>query len=210
MPKATGRKPQGRVSDAPDTRTRIRRAAAAQFARRGYAGTGLKQIATEAPAPFGSIYHFFPGGKDDLAEDMIRTTGPQFMRLVLGVLAERDDPVEAVEHTFAAAARDLAANDYADGCPIATMALDVASTNDRLRAAAADVFEEWTDGGIAWFARWTGDAARAADLARTMIMITEGAFLLSRTTRDPEPLHAAGRSMAALLRAARTDLSARG
>ncbi|WP_455410071.1 TetR/AcrR family transcriptional regulator [Streptomyces hiroshimensis] len=33
------------------------------FRRNGYSGTGLKRIAAEADAPFGSIYHFFPGGK---------------------------------------------------------------------------------------------------------------------------------------------------
>jgi AcrR family transcriptional regulator len=32
------------------------------FRRQGYTGTGLKQIVAEAAAPFGSIYHFFPGG----------------------------------------------------------------------------------------------------------------------------------------------------
>ncbi|NUP79943.1 MAG: TetR/AcrR family transcriptional regulator, partial [Nonomuraea sp.] len=45
----------------PDTRTRIQNAATMLFRRNGYPGTGLKRIATEADAPFGSIYHFFPG-----------------------------------------------------------------------------------------------------------------------------------------------------
>lgn len=186
----------------PDTRTRIRTASAALFARHGYAGTGLKQVSSRARAPFGSIYHFFPGGKDDLAEDMIRTSGPQFMRLVLDTLDERDDPVQALEHTFAVAADNLMAGNYADGCPIATMALDVASTNERLRAASAEVFAEWLEHGTAWFARFVDDPGRARDLARTLIMITEGAFLLSRAGRDPEPLYAAGRSMVSLVQTA--------
>lgn len=186
----------------PDTRTRIRSASAELFARQGYAGTGLKQVSSVARAPFGSIYHFFPGGKDDLAEDMIRTSGPQFMRLVLETLAERDDPEQAVEHAFGVAADNLIAGDYADGCPIATMALDVASSNERLRSAAAEVFADWLKHGTAWFARFVDDPVRARDLAHTLIMITEGAFLLARAGRDPEPLYAAGRSMASLVRAA--------
>jgi len=191
----------GPPPDGAGTRTRIRHAAARLFARQGYAGTGLKQVATEAAAPFGSIYHFFPGGKDALAEDTIRTSGPQFMALVLGLLDERDDPVDAVVHAFDSAARDLVAGDYADGCPVATMALDVVDTRPALRAAAADVFADWLEGGTAWFARHV-DADRARDLALAMVMLTEGAFLLARTTRDPEPLRAAGRSTAALLEAA--------
>jgi AcrR family transcriptional regulator len=205
MAAATPSNPPPLLADPPPgsgTRARIRHAAARLFARRGYAGTGLKQVATDASAPFGSIYHFFPGGKDALAEDMIRTTGPQFMALVLGLLEEHDDPVDAVVHAFDSAARDLVASGYADGCPVATMALDVVDTNETLRGAAADVFAEWIDGGTAWFSRYVSPD-RARDLASAMVMLVEGAFLLGRTSRDPEPLRAAGRSMATLLAAAR-------
>ncbi|SDT17268.1 TetR/AcrR family transcriptional regulator [Microlunatus soli] len=189
-----------KARDEPDTRSRIRAASAELFARHGYAGTGLKHVSSAARAPFGSIYHFFPGGKDDLAEDMIRTSGPQFMQLVLDTLAERDDPAAALDHAFGVAADNLVAGDYADGCPIATMALDVASSNERLRSAAAEVFADWLEHGTAWFAGFVDDPARARDLANTLIMITEGAFLLSRAGRDPEPLYAAGRSMVTLVR----------
>jgi len=42
-----------------DTKTRIVVKSGELFRRHGYVGTGLKQIAAEAAAPFGSIYHFF-------------------------------------------------------------------------------------------------------------------------------------------------------
>ncbi len=44
------------------TKERILDSTAELFRRQGYAGTGMKQIAAEAAAPFGSVYHFFPGG----------------------------------------------------------------------------------------------------------------------------------------------------
>ena len=47
----------------PDTRERIIAASSALFMQRGYAGSGLKQIATASEATIGSLYHFFPGGK---------------------------------------------------------------------------------------------------------------------------------------------------
>lgn len=119
----------------PDTRSRIQGAATALFRRNGYSGTGLKRIATEADAPFGSIYHFFPGGKQQLAEETIRTSGGEYGRMVLALLESVADPVESVTHAFEAAAHDIAANDYADACPIATVALEVASTNEVLRVA---------------------------------------------------------------------------
>ena len=54
------------------TKQRILYAAAELFRRRGYSGTGLKQISEESRAPFGSLYHHFPGGKEELGEDVIR------------------------------------------------------------------------------------------------------------------------------------------
>ncbi|MFI1419338.1 TetR/AcrR family transcriptional regulator [Streptomyces sp. NPDC020731] len=186
----------------PDTRARIQSAATVLFRRNGYSGTGLKRIATEAEAPFGSIYHFFPGGKQQLAEETIRTSGAAYGRMVMAVLAGVPDPVESVVHAFEAAADDLAATDYADACPIATVALEVAGTNEVLRVATAEVFAEWVSAGEQWFGRWVSDENAARSLAYSMIMILEGAFVLSRAARDPEPLRVAGRSMAELLRTA--------
>jgi AcrR family transcriptional regulator len=185
-----------------DTRSRIQAAATTLFRRHGYSATGLKRIATEAQAPFGSIYHFFPGGKQQLAEDMIRTSGPEYGRMVLAVLDSVPDPAESLVHAFEAAAHDLAAADYADACPIGTVALEVASSNEALRAATAEVFEEWVAEAARWFARWVTDPTAARSLAYSMIMMLEGAFMLSRATRNPDPLRVAGHSMATLLHTA--------
>ena len=48
---------------------------------------------------------------------------------------------------FDGAAQTLVDTDYADACPIATVALEVASTNETLRVATADVFESWIAAG---------------------------------------------------------------
>ncbi|MFK0047593.1 TetR/AcrR family transcriptional regulator [Streptomyces sp. NPDC090741] len=185
-----------------NTRARIQRAATVLFRRHGYSATGLKRIAVEADAPFGSIYHFFPGGKQQLAEDMIRASGTEYGRMVLALLDSVPDPMESLVRAFAAAADDLAAADYADACPIGTVALEVASSNEVLRTATAEVFEEWVGTATQWFGRWVTEPRTAQSLAYSMIMMLEGAFMLSRAARDPEPLRVAGRSMAALLRTA--------
>ncbi|GAB3829397.1 TetR/AcrR family transcriptional regulator [Kribbella italica] len=185
----------------PSNRARIESTAARLFRRNGYTGTGLKQISADAGAPFGSIYHHFPGGKQQLAETVIRSTGREYLDLVLGLLDGDPDPAAAVHRAFEAAATDLAAADYADACTIATVALEVASTDEVLRVATADVFETWVQALAEWFGTWC-DSGVARELAQSTIMILEGAFVLSRASRDPEPLLVAGRSMAALVRAA--------
>lgn len=55
----------------PDTRTRILKAAQQLFRKRGYHGTGLNDILELAQAPKGSMYHHFPGGKEQIGVNVI-------------------------------------------------------------------------------------------------------------------------------------------
>ncbi|HVX32608.1 MAG TPA: helix-turn-helix domain-containing protein [Solirubrobacterales bacterium] len=178
------------------TRERILFATAELFRRQGYNGTGLKQVVAAADAPFGSLYHHFPGGKVELAEEVIGSAGAFFQALVTAVYDEQVTTETAVRAVFAGAAETLEATDYEDACPIATVALEVASTDDRLRAATAAVFDRWTDA----LTDRVGDRAKAL----AIIAALEGAFILCRAARDTEAMHAAG-DMAAALVAAQGD-----
>ena len=185
------------------TRERILYAAAELFRRQGYAGTGIKQIAAAAEAQLGSIYHFYPGGKEELAERVIEAAGPYFAALVA---AEMDpapaEPVAWVEAFFAGAAANVEASGYADACPISTIAMEVASTNERLRLATADAFEGWIEAIEGNLLRLGVPESEALALATALLAALEGGFVLARATRSTEPLEAAGRSMTEAARAA--------
>jgi AcrR family transcriptional regulator len=185
-----------------NTKERIVDASATLFRRQGYAATGVKQIVAEAEAPFSSLYHFFPGGKDELAADTIRSSGAMFRALVEAVFDAAPDVLTGVRNCFAGAAETLLQTDYADACPIATVALEVASTNELLRKATAEVFESWIASGTDRFAAAGigGDTAR--ELAIILITSLEGAFVLSRAMRRTEPLFAARTAVAAAVEAA--------
>ncbi|WP_018657356.1 TetR/AcrR family transcriptional regulator [Actinomadura flavalba] len=187
------------------TRERILTAAGTLFRRQGYAGTGLKEIATASEARIGSIYHFFPD-KEALAEETIRADGAAYGAMVLAVLENGpDDPVRALGAAFERAADDLRSTGYADACPIATVALEVAGTNERLRRATADTFTAWLDALAAWCGTFVASPADARDLATAVLTSLEGAFILSRSLRDPGPLLAAGRSVTRLAETMRDD-----
>jgi AcrR family transcriptional regulator len=176
------------------------------FRRQGYAGTGIKQIAATASAPFGSLYHFFPGGKEQLGEEVIRWSGDLYLQLFVTIAQQAPDPASAVDDFFNGAAETLRETDYADACPIATVALEVASTNDPLRAATADVFASWINAASAYFAA-AGIAREAArQLAFSILCLLEGAFIFSRAMRSTEPLELAGASAVAAVRSAMVSL----
>src|SRR5919106_2553705 len=132
------------------TRDRIVAAAAQLYGRYGYTGVGLKQVASESGAPIGSLYHFFPGGKEELAAAALRMSGHGYQMLVEGILENMPDLVSGIEQSFALAAETLAATGYVDACWIETVALEVASTNEPLRLVTAEIFERWIDSCAAW------------------------------------------------------------
>jgi AcrR family transcriptional regulator len=167
------------------------------FRRQGYAGTGIKQILAAANAPFGSLYHFFPGGKEQLGAEAIRTSGRMYLELFATVIAQSPDVTGAVGAFFTGAAQTLVETDYADACPIATVALEVASTNEHMREACAEVFESWIAGATGYFASAGIDAHTARELAVSMLCLLEGAFVFCRAIRTTQPLEIARASAVA-------------
>ena len=158
----------------PDTRDRLVEASAALFQLQGLTGTGIKQILTEARRPYSSLYHHFPGGKDELADAAIRGLGrpvPSAGRGGVGPGARRGQ--RAVPRS-SRAAQTLASTDFAVACPIATVALEVASTNERLRLATAEVFDDMDRVGDAAPRRRSISPRDARMLAFTLISLLEG------------------------------------
>jgi AcrR family transcriptional regulator len=182
-----------------DTRQRILDTTAELFQRYGYNGTGLKQIVTEANAAFGSVYHFFPGGKEQLAAEVIRRSGRMYQELVEGVYRGEGDPLAGVAAVFSAAAAVLEETDYVDACPVATVALEVASSNETLRLVTAEVFDDWVGAATAFLAEGGITPHRARKLAMVLIELLEGAFVLGRAARSTAPVVAAGEAAAVLV-----------
>jgi AcrR family transcriptional regulator len=186
---------------ATSTRERFVTETAQLLRTQGYAATGVAQIVAAAEAPFGSLYHHFPGGKADLAAEAIRTSGAAYVALVPAIFDPMPDLLTGVRAFFAAAAEHLVETGYADACPIATVALEVASTNETLRQATADVFDGWLDYGTAYFTGRGLPAAQAQQLTLALVTALEGAFVLDQATRRTDALALAGELVAAWLAA---------
>ena len=184
------------------TRDRILEATAELFRRHGYTGTGLKQIVTAAQAPFGSVYHHFPGGKEQLGAEVIRSSGRMYFELFEMVMDMSPDVVTGTSDFFAGAAETLRQTDYADACPIATVALEVASTSEPLRVATADVFDGWIDGATERLAAAGIPRDTARTLAFQILSLLEGAFVFDRARRSTEALESAGVAASAAVHAA--------
>jgi AcrR family transcriptional regulator len=175
-----------------ETREKILESSGELFRRQGYIGTGVKQIVEEAGAPFGSLYHFFPGGKAELGAETIRRSGALYGLLLGEFVGPEVGLADGVRAFFAGAAETLHETDYADACPIATVALEVSSSNEDLREACADVFNAWIEGGTERYAAAGIPREQARAEVIQMLAALEGAFVLSRALRSTEPVELAG------------------
>jgi len=178
------------------TRESILTAAAELMRHRGYAGVGMKDIAAASGAPIGSLYHHFRDGKVQIAREALVNAGAAYGLLIPTIVDAYTDLGAAVDGVFAQAAEDLAATGYANMCPVASVAAEVADTVGELRQATRDIFEGWIAAGAGYFTARGVTDDRARELTVTLITALEGAFLLGRVLRSTEPLLAAGRALA--------------
>lgn len=178
------------------TRESILTAAAELMRHRGYAAVGMKDVVAASGAPIGSLYHHFPGGKVQIAREALINAGAAYGMLIPALVDPHDDLGAAVEALFTQAAEDMAATGWANMCPVASVAAEIADTVEELRDATAETFDGWLDGGTRYFTARGLPPAQARDVTVALVAALEGAFILARTLRSREPLLAVGRVLA--------------
>lgn len=108
-------------------------------------------------------------------------------------------PAEGVRRWFAMATRNLADSGFADGCPVATVALETAPESEHLSKACGSAIRSWETRLSEEFVRAGAAPVRAGQLATLTVGNLEGALLLARVTRTTEPLELAADLIRGLL-----------
>ena len=174
--------------------------AALLFRENGYSGTGFRDVIEHSGAPRGSIYHHFPGGKEQLAAETVAWAAGVIERRIARA-AHSGDPIAALSIFVDSWREVLEDSNFRAGCPIVAV------------AAEADAGSTATDAASAAFTRWQDLIARtlldagvsrtdARRLATTVVAAIEGAILLCRARRDIRPLRDVHRALEATLRTA--------
>ncbi len=164
-------------------RDRMVAGASRMLARRGLQATSFSTVLTETNTPRGSIYHHFPGGKDELVTAAVGLAEQHALMLL-----EQDmgKPAVEVARSFLAAWRALLTGaDFEYGC--ALVAVTVAAEGPVLRERAAAAFGAWR--------RKLGEALQAGGLqaddataaAALLLAAAEGAVVICRAEHDIGP-----------------------
>lgn len=191
------------MSEHPDARRRMVAGAADMIRRRGLAATSVRDLAKHTGAPLGSTYHYFPGGKQQLATEAVRYAGDTASR----ILARRLEagPVAGLQ-AFLALWRDtVLSTDFRAGCPVLAVAVEEPAGDQREAIdAAAEVFAAWEKLLADALRRHGASAADAVRLATLTVAAVEGSVAMCRAKRDIRPLDDVAASLEALLAAAVT------
>ena len=168
--------------------------AAELIAARGVGATSVRELAKFTGAPLGSTYHYFPGGKDQLVEEAVGWVSGHVEKLLARA---GDGGAMAALDAFIANWREfLVASDYQASCPVLAVA-----TEDTVTAGPASAaFTRW-HGLLVGVLRREGVAPKRADrLAWLIVGSIEGAVVLARSQRSPEPLEAVAAELREVIR----------
>ena len=185
------------------SRERIVERAAELFAERGVAATSLDEVLAAAGAGKSQLYHYFRG-RDELVGAAVGLRCAQVLAALTQALGAVASLAE-LEHALAGFA-DGYEQMGLPGCPIGSLAAEVAERNEdaRLRTAAAfdaweqlfaDALERMRDRG-----ELRADASSAA-LATALLASIEGGMVLSQARKDPASLRTAVEAGLAQVRA---------
>jgi TetR/AcrR family transcriptional repressor of lmrAB and yxaGH operons len=169
------------------------------FRKRGYHATAFSDVVRESGAPRGSIYFHFPGGKQELAREAIALAGDEIEDMVEAAAGRADDPGSLVRALGEIVANRLEESGYQSGCSIATMVLELAPQDEELSAEFDAVFARWRAALVAQFEQMGVSPERAYFLADLVMSAVEGALVLSRAARGPEPFRSTVDALSAIV-----------
>lgn len=173
-----------------DTQERIVEAARELFFQKGYYATGIAEILKRSGANSGSLYHFF-STKEDLLAAVLGKYRKMLRPRVIDPAFERvSDPIERVFAVLDGYRQLLEATDFALGCPIGNLALEISNAHPVVRERVVENFQGWADEIAGSIEQASGRLPVGTDskqLADYVLATMEGAVMLARAYRDFRP-----------------------
>ena len=158
--------------------------AAQMIGTRGVGAMSLRDLAKEAGVPIGSTYHHFPGGRQQLIEEAIRTDRRGRQPTDRGQPASGDpSPRSTPSATSGAPCWRRATSSR--GCPVFAVAT---ADDEALRASRPRCCESWQTTLAEVLADAGVDRQRTPRLAMFVVAAIEGAIALCQAERSIGPL----------------------
>ena len=180
-----------------DSRERMVRSAASLIRTRGVNATSLSEVLADSGAPRGSIYHHFPEGKDQLAQDAIRWTSERVLAHLRAGAAVT--PSDVLKRFIDMWRQVVLTSRGTAGCVVAGVAIDTDAGEAGQIDLVRSTFRSWT-AVLAEQLRAVGvSSARATSIALATLAGMEGALVLCRAEGNAKPLDTVAEELLRLL-----------
>ncbi|AOB32317.1 TetR family transcriptional regulator [Bordetella sp. H567] len=152
------------------------------FRRYGYEGTSLSRITEGTGLGKGSLYHFFPGGKEEMAAAVLAHIDDWFQGNVYAPLRQAPSPQAGIAAMFDEVSRYFLSGRKV--CLVGVFALG--HERDRFAQAISSYFRDWAGTLAATLQSGGVPAAPARDLAEDIVGGIQGGLVLARAWSDPQ------------------------
>jgi len=169
------------------TKQRMLDSAVLLLRERGAAGVTVDAILAHSGAPRGSVYHHFPGGRNEIILGAVRLAGDFIATMVDQSVAE-GDARRTVERIGRFWKKALTSTDYRAGCPVVAMAVDSREHLPDAAELVREIFARWQASLSELLSANGFPAQRARRLATLIVSSVEGAIILCRAQGDLKPL----------------------
>jgi AcrR family transcriptional regulator len=173
------------------SRDRMIEAAIVLMRRSGFSGVGINEVLAESGAPKGSMYHYFPGGKRQVAVEALAAYAPRVVAFIDERLARGRTPAGKMRRLFEGFAQRLEEGGYRLSCAAGCVSLDLDHDMDAVREAVRRAFSAYVD-VIAKHIAFR-DRRRARSFAAFVLTAIEGGYVRGRAERSGEAFREAGR-----------------
>lgn len=154
----------------------------------GYHATGLNQIVRDSGAPKGSLYYYFPDGKEGLTAAAIERTGAVVAERIKAGLSNTAEAADAIRTFIHLIARNVEESGFRAGGPLTTVAMETATSSERLNQVCREAYQQIQDEFATKLMAGGHTKRRAAQLATFITAAVEGGIMLSRTMHSGDPL----------------------
>ena len=177
-----------------DTRERILQAGTELFGKKGFNGTGLAEILTQAGVPKGSFYHYF-GSKEEFGVVLIERARDEYLDELRVILGDRKmSPVKRLRTVFEHTRDECSATGPTVECLIPKLALETGQLSEPVHAAVKSAYQRFSAllAQVVREGQAAGEIAATHDpdrLANVLVMLWEGAAIRMQIERSIAPLN---------------------
>ena len=170
------------------TRELILQAACKLLEKQGYPATSLDEIVKESGAPKGSLYYYFPDGKEQIVSEAVLYAGSILVERMRGELARYENPMQALYEYIMRLAGKVEEKNFSAGNPLTIVAVEAAGASEPISQACREVYTQ-IEAVLQEKLLCCGLAdSEAAEQARLTLASLEGSVILSRIYRTADPL----------------------